>query len=242
MKKVLLLSCCMFLPVLANAQNYGTYYPYPSDSHYYRREMPAGMIESIGKEKDSMQNAYLSAKVRYRTTDVEADFAEGNSPQKTDEQFGTSLALGIRSQISPGALRTELEININQEGKRYLQGTPATVGEVFNVTDHSLMANVYYDMFAKSSISPYIGAGIGITQISAKLRNGTIGGRSDDDYKIGYNVSAGLSFTLTDSLVADLGYRYLSAGTASFKVQDGGSPVKVKVSSQEIGLGLRYSF
>lgn len=82
---------------------------------------------------------------------------------------------------------------------------------------NSAMANVIYDINIDSSIVPYIGFGIGYTNIDASV-NSTIslpgGGEESIDIdsgsqsKFGYQALAGIGFRVMENATMNFGYRY----------------------------------
>ncbi len=128
-----------------------------------------------------------------------------------------------------------------------------------SVDGYSLMLNGYYDITQLSNrFTPYVGAGIGWSHLvsdDAKITNaaGTInlteGGDSKDN--LGWMVTLGSGFSLTESTTLDMGYRFMSqgksknngtySGTPAGYGPDGGSEAET-LYTHEIYLGLRYAF
>src|SRR5882724_2862899 len=83
------------------------------------------------------------------------------------------------------------------------------------------MANGYYD-FSANGVSPYVGIGVGVAQnklgtVSFDL--GGIAGNVPGDTKTGvaFSIMLGASIPLEQTLVLDVGYRYIDLGEVQSK-------------------------
>ncbi len=109
-----------------------------------------------------------------------------------DENVGYSAALGFGFTIARG----ELEVIYNK-----IDGD----GKDFEVEQFSWYANGYVDLdFAPIPlVTPYVGAGLGQTQVKLEdINNDT------DDMVFTYQLMAGLNFELTDGITLNAGYRF----------------------------------
>jgi len=109
-------------------------------------------------------------------------------------------------------------------------GTTCAVGTNADVTAYGLMANGYVDLGTLAGFTPYLGAGLGATnlrfsgvsQTSACIDSLGVcsGGPSAtasydgyDSWRFTYALMAGVSYDVTDRLKLDLGYRYSHIGS-----------------------------
>ncbi|NQY98164.1 MAG: porin family protein, partial [Henriciella sp.] len=93
-----------------------------------------------------------------------------------------------------------------------------------DVRSWDLMVNALYDFNREGNFNPYIGAGIGVAQISADARNIAAGdfgvgstfaganGFLDQETGLAYQALAGLGIGVTDQLTVDIGYRLFNVG------------------------------
>lgn len=88
----------------------------------------------------------------------------------------------------------------------------------------TVLGNLYFDIPLETVFTPYLGAGVGYGWASNDNR------RNGDDNGFAFALMAGVEFGLTDSLSADLGYRYR-------QVLSGDDP-----HDHQILVGMRYSF
>lgn len=102
---------------------------------------------------------------------------------------------------------------------------------------YSYMLNAYYDILPYYWISPYVGAGIGLTQLKYSAYDKASGNvdTTDGNYKplnFTWSVGGGLSVKVTNRLNVDLGYRYYDMGGLRH----------ADIDAQEVYGGVRYVF
>ena len=114
----------------------------------------------------------------------------------------------------------------------YVEGSDDSYTEKFKT--YSYMLNAYYDFLPYNWWTPYVGAGIGLTQLKYMGVDNTSGMDSVkyDPMKFTWSVGAGLSLKVTNRFNVDAGYRYYDMGR--IKSSD--------VTAQEIYAGVRYVF
>jgi opacity protein-like surface antigen len=101
----------------------------------------------------------------------------------------------------------------------------------------SFMVNGYYDFqLTNSSVTPYLGGGIGGANI-----NGDLGlGDDDNDTVFAYQLMAGVGFEINPSTILTLGYRYFATTDPEFDIF--GLPTEFTVSAHEFNAGARFMF
>lgn len=108
-----------------------------------------------------------------------------------------------------------------------------------DISVYSLMANAYYDIDAGGSVTPYIGAGVGVAQVSGHniVESGTSGTPvNDNEMALAYQIGAGVAIPLTSTVDLDARYRYFA--TTDFSTDFG----NLNVDSHNVLLGLRVKF
>lgn len=180
---------------------------------------------------------YVSGKFFYSdmSNDVKITEEEGKEKQNAnDNVYGGSLAYGIKT----GAVRTELELNIRSKAeKKYTEGKNSWKNSLEN---NSLMLNAYYDIDTGTKFTPYVGAGIGMARLKAKIADSDGVSFSKNKTSFAWQIGAGVSYAMTDNLSLDAGYRYVDSGDVTIKNED--EKYKFESNSHEFLLGLRYSF
>lgn len=140
--------------------------------------------------------------------------------------FFVSGALGNQIvDFSTGALRGEMEYTYND-----------TISEKDAKYDSQLLiANVYYDFNINSTVTPYVGAGLGVA-----FNDGEYNGYSDNSTSFVYSLSAGITLPVNEKINFDLGYRYLNMTDSDITID--GQDIKIKPYSHQVMAGVRVSF
>lgn len=185
-------------------------------------------------------NQYVSVKGNYSFMDNQFKDKETSAGQtysyseKTsldDNTWGASVAYGVKT----GPIRTELELNWNDDANKNLEG------DKVEVESNSVMLNAYYDIETGTKVTPYVGVGIGMAhnKVSAEDYN-----LSENDFA--WQVGVGTSVAITKSLDFDMGYRYKDNGSAKKTTKENGGNLLIKdrldVTSHNVYAGFRYSF
>lgn len=170
-----------------------------------------------------LEGAYVAPKVAYSFMAVEDVHQVGSAAKSNshEQAWGGALAIGydfsVKTQIP---MRTELEYSLF-ESQRYDSGN-SVAGKL--ARSQAVLANVYYDVKTGTLVTPYAGVGAGV---------GFVGG----DTNFAWNLRAGLAVDITDSIKADLGYRYVQMGEVN-----GYRKYKGDLSAHDLMLGVRYTF
>ncbi len=176
---------------------------------------------------------YLRGDVGYAFTKLRgAHFYQGPGRyvrdfDRADLDDSWTVGGGVGYQINQH-LRTD--VTLDYLGKADFSGstsgscgvsTNCTSRDVSSLTAWSLMANAYVDIGTYGAFTPYVGAGIGGTQVRwDKLKNTSCSTSNPDDcddsfdhdgkrkWRFTYALMAGTSIDLTCNLQADVGYRF----------------------------------
>jgi opacity protein-like surface antigen len=133
-------------------------------------------------------------------------------------------------------------------------GTPPTAGrysdEYADISAWTGLINGYIDLGNYSGFTPYIGAGIGASYLTATNVHSLDPDGTTPTYDSGsaWNLSwalmAGASYDFGNNWLLDVNYRYANLGNAVsgiIPLLDGTQPVKYdNITAQEIRIGLRY--
>ncbi|MDX2493411.1 MAG: outer membrane beta-barrel protein [Desulfuromusa sp.] len=147
-----------------------------------------------------------------------------------DDGFAVTGALG-QTLGSTGRVEVELGYRTNNIDKIKIDGL-GIANIDGDVTTLSLMGNGYYDIVTGSNFTPFIGAGIGVANIKAKMD--LVG--SEDDTVFAYQLAAGGSLAINKNLSVDLQYRYFATADPDF---DG---LEAEYNTHNLIFGLRLTF
>jgi opacity protein-like surface antigen len=125
-------------------------------------------------------------------------------------------------------------------------------------TSGLFMLNGYFDLGTWSSITPYVGAGIGtgytrwgaLTDVGTDPAAAGFGiAASRSEWRLAWSLMAGASVAISPSVSLDVGYRYLDLGKMdSAPILCGGAGAcsnevqRVALSSHDVRIGLRWMF
>ncbi len=224
-------------------------------SFYLRGDVGVGISESRQKGSTITNASVLVPDLRYETNNFEdqafVDFGVG---YKFNNHFRADVTGEYRTAAHFGAIES------------YNQGAfnnPPDASRGYDVYKGSIssavgLVNGYVDLGTWWCLTPYVGAGIGITSnnvssvtdLGAGAAAGGLGfSQSHSQISLAYAFMAGVGFAVTPNTKIELGYRYLNLGNASsgaISCQNTGScPYEVqhyRLASQDIRLGVRYMF
>lgn len=165
--------------------------------------------------------------------------------KKNDTVAGLRIAYGVNIPLWSNNMRAELEYGFNGKAKLDGHSFSPNVNYKSDIKSQFLMANVYYDFDLDSDWTPYVGAGIGYARVKAS-NNISSAGQTDSFSKssgnFAWNLTAGITYDLTEDFSIDASYRYMDYGkakangeTKSYRINS-----ESKVRSNELNLGIRY--
>ncbi len=113
-----------------------------------------------------------------------------------------------------------------------------------------IMLNGYVDLIPDSTITPYIGAGIGLARVSSRLQRtaGLVGGTrlNDRDWGFAYQGNAGIAFKLSEKATVDVGIRHQRITGINLDGQVGAAATARRFNtsyrSTSALIGLRFGF
>ena len=109
-----------------------------------------------------------------------------------------------------------------------------------DIDSKSIMFNTYYDFETGTTLSPYLGGGLGVTEIEIDAPTLAL---NDEDTVFAYQLMAGVSWAPQNLLNTELnlGYRYLDASDPSFTT-DAGATLDHQYEHHSIEAGARFRF
>ncbi len=185
-------------------------------------------------------------------------------------EFDQGLAVGVEGGIRYASnLRSGIEVSYTQADVDTHQGvlvgggnidgvdaavltgsaTPlgATVGAVVadgrgEVTTLAVFANAYYDFNPTGAFQPYVGAGIGFTDVDVTYNPSGVGIVDDGETRFAYQVRAGATYRVTQSIDVYGEYTYRASDDIETRVDL--FPARLDIENQQnlFSVGLRYRF
>ena len=181
--------------------------------------------------------------------DTDQSGAPGTVASDYDSGYNISVAIGKHISAWPG-VRAEIELSYSENDAdtiNFSGNGPGAEGNVNgDISSTSIRANVLYDFkTGNSKITPYIGAGIGVSFIDSSISYGGVPVRIDDDNAVfSAQLIAGAAYKLSDTLELVLDARYSRAfGVELTRVSPAGAAiVDDDFDNLSVNLGLRFAF
>ena len=195
--------------------------------------------------------------------------AEGTSVGWSTE-FSSGYVLGVEAGLRyDNGLRSGIELSYSQSdvdthrgvnvGGGSIDGvdaavltgsaTPlgATVGAVVadgrgEITSTSVFANAYDDINRGGQVQPYIGAGIGVSDVNVTYNPSGVGIVDDGETKFAYQVRAGATWQFSEQLEGYGEYTYRATDDIDTRVDLFPAGLSVENSQNLFTVGLRYRF
>jgi len=156
-----------------------------------------------------------------------------------ESDTGYSLSGFVGYSKNKGRIEMETSYQTNDLDKLGVEGY-GEVGIDGDVSSISMLFNGYIDFTNSSSVTPYIGAGLGIARVEISKVDvpgyGDLTTKSVDDTVFAYQIGTGLLFKINDNIALDFKYRYLGTEDPEYE------GVKIPYGSHDISLGMRYIF
>ncbi len=172
--------------------------------------------------------------------DAENDYGGGAT---FDTEFDTGYNVGAAVGYDFGMGRLEGEIAYRQNDFDKVDVLGIDLGADGDTSALSFMVNAYWDIETGSPVTPYLGGGIGMANVSINDFQVDFFGdvADDDDTVFAYQLAAGVGFEVAPSLVLDLGYRYFATEDPEFE-DDFGDKFDSEYATHNASVGLRMNF
>lgn len=167
--------------------------------------------------------------------DSDTDIFLDGFPVTVTLESEEGLGLGVAAGYAFGNVRFEGEYAYQQNDLETLEVSAfgfSVSGSIGGETSsHSFLFNTYYDFKNTSPFTPFLSAGIGVSNVEFEIEN-----ESDDDTVFAYQLGVGLGYAVTDKVSLDVKYRYFGTEDPEF---DG---FEAEYSSHNFYMGVRFSF
>jgi len=200
--------------------------------------------------KELLSGWYVRADIGYRWNSF-ASF-EAATPvvsQKYNNAIAGTLGVGYKYQWFRADVTVDRSVRTNFSGTT--AGAGAQPRYTAKITPLSGLGNVYADLGTWAGFTPYVGAGVGFTQISSEeyfdaTRPTGTGGKGKS-VNFSWAWMAGIAVQVKPNWIVDIGFRHLDMG--SVKTNNQLASVTIpdvatfdKLTAQEVRIGLRFLF
>jgi outer membrane immunogenic protein len=193
----------------------------------------------------AIQGFYIAPKIGYSLLNFDdPEIGPFTLSDEDDDVLGAGLALGYdmgRLWVLP--LRVEVEGFVRERGSE-TWAVADGFGDVRNsATVGTLFANAYFDLPLAWRFRPYVGGGVGMAWVDYRTTT-DLGETEDDRTNFAWNVGGGVAFGLTPTILIDLAYRYVDAGTGrtTFDIPLIEGRSEADIFLHEFLVGLRLTF
>jgi opacity protein-like surface antigen len=175
-------------------------------------------------------------------------------------EFGARYSNGFRTGLELSYTKADVDTHtgvtlgggsIDALDAASIAGSPTALGVTVadvvadgrgDISSTSVFANAYYDFNRNSVLQPYVGAGIGFSDVNVKYNPSGIGVIDDGESKLAYQVKAGLTWMAGESWEVYGEYAYRA--TDDIEVNTDLFPGKLNIENQQnlFSLGVRYRF
>lgn len=158
----------------------------------------------------------------------------GSADLSTDLGFSAGIKLGRKINY----FRFEGEFDYKTNDLDDFEGVPSDG----DLTSLSVMINGFYDINTNTMITPYIGVGVGFSQVSLDWSVPGFGQiADDDDFVFAYQFAVGVAFSASPNTTIDIGYKYFATEDPSL-TDVTGFPFDAEYSSHNLVVGARFNF
>lgn len=183
-------------------------------------------------------------------------FAQDGSSNYVQVNLGSSvsgevdLGFDLNGAPPPGVISNEFDLETGVFGSvaagTGVGGGFSFEGEVFYLdggiedadidgTSYAVLFNGIYS-FSAGSFSPYVGAGLGYGFVKYEED----GGFDESDSGLTWQLKAGVTFPMSDTITWDVGYRYIAL--PEFETTEAGIQTEAEATAHVVSVGARFSF
>jgi opacity protein-like surface antigen len=162
----------------------------------------------------------------------------------TDNKLGSGMTGGLGVGIKGSWFRTDVTFDYATAMK--YQGTVVTANDTTaKIQPTTGLFNGYLDLGTWYHMTPYIGAGAGVSYVRVSDfagPNPPLNGAARSQWKFTWAGMAGVAIGISHNLMIDIGYRYLNLGDVTTGSDALGATSFKNVAAHEARVGLRWSF
>lgn len=167
-------------------------------------------------------------------------------PNPTSNNLGNGFTGGIGAGYKSDWLRTDVTIDYTAPMK--YTGTIVSADDTTAKTSAiTALFNGYLDLGTWYRMTPYIGAGAGVSYLRTTDYVSTAappfaGGLSHTQWKFAWAGMAGVGYAVSPNLMVDVGYRYINFGDVTTGSDSFGEMTLKNLAAHEVRVGVRWSF
>ena len=198
------------------------------------------------RQSEPFAGWYLRGDVGYRMQDISSANSASGFASPTNNKVNSTVVAGFGAGYKSGWLRSDLTVDFTPSAN--YTGQVASPGDVgAKVTATTLLLNGYLDLGSWYRMTPYVGAGVGMANMNISDYKSTVSPpfgtvKSRGQTNLAWAGMAGVAYALSQNVLVDVSYRYLSLGDATTSSDTFGAMRLSKITAQEVRVGLRWNF
>ena len=198
------------------------------------------------RQSEPFAGWYLRGDLGYRLQKTSGAEAAPGFTSPTTNTLGNVVAGGIGGGYKSGWFRSDLTVDFTPEAN-YTGQIVSPSDATAKISATTALLNGYFDLGSWYRMTPYIGAGAGITNLKMSGYTSTVappfgGANPNGRTNFAWAGMAGVAFAVSSNVLVDVGYRYLSLGDAVTASDAFGSMKLNKITAHEVRVGLRWNF
>ena len=205
---------------------------------------PAPALPSI-PGLGAASNWYVRGDLGYAWFGVDRAVSVQGFPSPSDNALDRTAVIGGGVGYKGPWLRTDVTLDYSASGYRGTILAPADARA--KVSALTALFNGYLDLGTWYGLTPYLGAGAGVSQIKVTDYVSAVSppfaqGLSNTQWKFAWAFMGGTAYSITPNLAVDVGYRYLNLGDVSTASDASGDMTLKNLAAHEVRVGVRWEF
>ncbi len=216
-----------------------------ADMPAYPTELPPPTYRPPAVEKLT-GGWYLRGDLGYAFGELQGAQSASPFPDPSVNSLGNGFVGGFGAGYKSKWLRTDVTIDYTSPLK--YTGTVATPDDTSaKVEAVTALFNGYIDLGTWYHVTPYIGAGAGVSEVHTFDYSSTAAppftpGLSSNQWQFTWALMGGIAYAISPNLTFDLGYRYVNFGDVHTASNSTGEMTLKNVYAHEVRVGIRWSF
>jgi opacity protein-like surface antigen len=211
----------------------------------FAADIPDSWVPQAPASTFTPSNWYLRGDLGYGWFRADRAISAPGFASPTANDFGSGFLGGAGVGYKSHWLRADTTIDFASIN---YNGTIATPGDATaNVRALTALFNGYLDLGTWYGLTPYVGAGAGVSQVKTSDYTSTVAppfatGLSNTQWKFAWALMSGAAINVMPNVAVDVGYRYLNLGDVSTATDAAGAMTLKNLAAHEVRVGVRWSF
>jgi len=211
----------------------------------FAADIPESWVPQAPASTLTPPNWYLRGDLGYGWFRADRAISAPGFASPTANDFGSGFIGGAGVGYKSYWLRADTTIDYSSSN---YSGTIFTLGDATaKVSALTALFNGYLDLGTWYGLTPYIGAGAGVSRLATTDYTSTLAppftpGLSNTQWRFAWALMGGFAYTVTPNLAVDLGYRYMDFGDVDTASDAAGAMTLKNLAAHEVRVGVRWSF